>query len=173
MNLLESEKPILSLFRENLTHAAVTDFFVRLAGSKETALPILYHAEKRNLSLSLVFSLVWVESRFDRRAVNQNATSIDRGLFQLNSRTFRELSLEDFFNPEINARYGTEYLVYCFNQSPEDRIAVAIYNAGRTRVVQGRTPASTQIYVERIMQYRERLEQEFYRYIRRSFPAPV
>lgn len=173
MNLLESEDPILALYREDITHETVKEFFIRLTGTEETALPSLYHAEKRNLPPSLVFSLVWVESRFDPLAVNRNATSIDRGLFQLNDRSFPNLGVEDFFNPEISARHGTEYLAFAFSRTSDPRTAVAIYNAGPSRVLAGRTPASTLVYVTRIMEYREALEWEFRRFVKARYPAPA
>lgn len=173
MNLLESSDPMLALYREDITHETVKEFFVRLTGSEETALPALYHAEKRGLSPSLVFSLIWTESRFDPHATNQNATSIDRGLFQLNSRSFPTLGLEDFFDPETSARHGTEYLAYAFGRTADPRTAVAIYNAGPSRVLAGQTPASTLVYVNRIMEYRESLNWEFRRFIKARYPAPA
>jgi len=173
MNLLESDDPMLALYREDITHNTVKEFFIRLTGSEETALPALYHAEKRNLSPAIVFSLMWVESRFNSQAINRNATSTDRGLFQLNSRSFPKLGLEDFFDPETSARHGTEYLSYAFGRTVDPRTAVAIYNAGPSRVLAGQTPASTLVYVDRIMEYRETLNWEFRRFIKARFPAPA
>jgi hypothetical protein len=170
-NLLESEQPILALYREDLTHQAVVDFFVRLTGSPETALPILYHAEQAGISLSLVFALAWVESRYSPIAVNQNATSTDRGLFQLNSRTFTELTEDDFFHPDINTYHGISYLEWCLEHTDSEMQAVAVYNAGLTRVRAGRTPASTLIYVDRISRFRATLEREFRAYILNEFPS--
>lgn len=169
-NLLESPTPMLSLYREDLTHDAVVRFFLDLTGDPEIAMPILYHADRQDLPLSIVFSLAFVESRFSRTAINQNPTSTDRGVFQLNSLTFRDLSEEDFFDPDISAYHGTNYLSWCFEQSPEPRVAVAIYNAGRYRVINGMTPDSTKVYVRRIFTYREQLLERFRRYIGEEFP---
>lgn len=169
-NLLESENPMLALYREDLTHDAVVDFFIDLTGSPETALPIMYHAERADISLSLVFSLSWVESRYSPYAVNQNATSTDRGLFQLNSRTFRDLQEEDFFHPDTNTYHGIDYLSWCMQHTSSDWEALAVYNAGLSRVRAGRTPQSTLIYVDRIRQFRTRLEQRFREYITDEFP---
>jgi soluble lytic murein transglycosylase-like protein len=171
LNLLESEYPMLALYREDVTHQAVVDFFVDLAGSEEIALPILYYANRENLSLSLVFALAWVESRYSPVAVNRNATSVDRGLFQLNSRTFRDLSEDDFFHPDVNAQHGTEYLTWCMEHTTSDMEAVACYNAGLTRVRAGRTPQSTLIYVDRIGQFRSQIERRFRAHILREFPT--
>lgn len=169
-NLLESDTPMLALYREDLTHDAVVNFFVELTGNPEVAMPILYHADRADLPLSVVFSLAFVESRFSKFAINDNQTSVDRGVFQLNSLTFRDLTEEDFFDPDVNAFHGTDYLSWCFEQSPEIPVALAIYNAGRYRVINGMTPASTKVYVRRIMTYREQLMERFRAYIGREFP---
>lgn len=169
-NLLESEDPMLALYREDLTHDAVVDFFTDLTGSAEIALPIMYHAERADISLSLVFSLAWVESRYAPRAVNRNASSTDRGVFQLNSRTFRDLTEEDFFHPDTNTYHGIDYLSWCMQHTSSDWEAVAVYNAGLSRVRAGRTPQSTLIYVDRIRQFRTRLERQFREYILEEFP---
>ncbi|HKK48591.1 MAG TPA: transglycosylase SLT domain-containing protein [Alkalispirochaeta sp.] len=171
LNLLESDRPMLALYREDVTHQAVVDFFVELTGSEEIAMPILYHANREHLSLSLVFALSWVESRYSPVAVNRNATSVDRGLFQLNSRTFRDLSEDDFFHPDVNARHGTEYLTWCMEHTNSDMEAVSCYNAGLTRVRAGRTPQSTLIYADRIKEFRSVIERRFRTYILREFPS--
>jgi soluble lytic murein transglycosylase-like protein len=172
-NFLEGHSPALALYREDVTRDSVTRFFVDRAGGPEIALPILYYADRLDISLSLVFSLVWMESRFTVNAVNHNGDSIDRGLFQLNSKTFRTLSEADFFNPETNAYHGLRYLRFCLQQGRTDNEALAIYNAGMTRVLAGRTPASTLRYVDMIAGYRRQLETEFADYILANFPPSV
>ena len=169
-NFLEGPAPTLTLYREPLTRDRVVEFYVQRAGSDEIALPILYYADRLNISLSLAFSLAWGESRFVPTAVNRNARSIDRGLFQLNSLTFRQLSEEDFFNPEVNTFHGLKFLEFCLQQGKDEAQALAIYNAGLTRVVRGQTPLSTQRYVRQILAYREQLLSEFEQYILSHFP---
>jgi hypothetical protein len=102
-NFLEGPNPALALYREEVTRDRVIDFFVSTAGSEAIALPILYYADRMDIPLSLAFSLVWAESRFDPRAVNRNSSSIDRGLFQLNSASFRHLTEDDFFTPSVTS----------------------------------------------------------------------
>ncbi len=172
-NFLESPNPALALYREEVTRQTVVDYFVRMTGDETTALPILYYADRLDISLTLAFSLVWAESRFYRVAVNRNATSIDRGLFQLNSLTFRHLSEDDFFNPEVNAFHGLKYLEFCLNQGKDDAQALAIYNAGLTRVARGQTPASTLRYVDTVLAYRARLLSEFEAFILSQFPPGI
>lgn len=171
LNLMEGDKPMLALYREDVTHQAVVDFFVNLTGDPATALPMMYYAEQAEISFSLVFALAWVESRFSPDAVNRNATSIDRGLFQLNSLTFRQLSDEDFFHVDVNTYHGIDYLAWCLEQTDSEYQAVAVYNAGLSRVRAGRTPRSTLIYVERIREYRADLERRFRDYILHEFPS--
>lgn len=170
-NLLEGEYPALALYREDLTHDRVVTFFTDLAGSEEIALPILYHADSYDLPITLVFSLVWVESRYDPAALNANPTSIDRGLFQLNSKSFRQLTTEDFFAPDINARYGSSHLRYCLDLAPDVATALAIYNAGYSRVRVGIIPPTTQVYIGRVLDYKTRLDERFQRHIAAEFPG--
>lgn len=172
-NFLEGASPGLALYREELTRERVVDFFVDVAGAEEIALPILYNAEKLDIPLLLAFSLVWGESRFVPTAVNSNATSVDRGLFQLNSLTFRYLDNDDFFNPEVNAFHGLRYLEFCIDQGIDDAEALAIYNAGLTRVKRGQTPASTLRYTDKILTYRESLQERFAGYILSHFPPAI
>ncbi|MFP4114735.1 MAG: transglycosylase SLT domain-containing protein [Spirochaetota bacterium] len=172
-NFLEGPNPALALYREEVTRRRVVDFFVEETGSEATALPILYYADRLDIPLLLAFSLVWGESRYYPVAVNYNSRSIDRGLFQLNSLTFRHLTEDDFFNPEVNTFHGLKYLEFCLNQGRDDAEALAIYNAGLTRVVRGQTPAITLRYVDTILSYREQLVERFEAYILSHFPPAI
>jgi len=172
-NFLESPAPALALYREDITRKSVTDFFVEHAGGEEIALPILYYAEKFDIPLLLAFSLAWGESRYIPTAVNSNGNSVDRGLFQLNSLTFRHLSEDDFFNPEVNAFYGLRFLEFCMEQGSDFAQALSIYNAGLTRVMRGRTPATTIRYVDKILVYEAELHADFTSYILSHFPPTV
>ncbi|TVQ38866.1 MAG: lytic transglycosylase domain-containing protein [Spirochaetaceae bacterium] len=172
LNLLESDTPMLTLYREDLTSEAVTQFFVEVTGSPETALPILYHADRNDLPLSLAFALTWVESRYSPVAVNRNATSVDRGLWQLNSLTFRHLSEEDFFDPDVSSRHGADYLRRSMRLAGGDqRTALAIYNAGLARVRRNQIPPTTQRYVRRVSEFQEDLEARFRRFMMDRFPV--
>ena len=171
-NFLGTTDPILTLYREDLSHDYVFDFFVELTGSSAIAGPIIYHAERNGIPISLAFSLAAIESGFYPRAVGRNATSVDRGLFQLNNRSFPALVENDFFDIDTNARYAMRHLVYCFSVGEEVTTALAIYNAGASRVLAGRTPESTKRYVERIVRYRAQLESDFADYVLEQFPPP-
>ncbi len=147
-----------------LREAAVY-FFEELAGSRELAHIVLREAEKYGVPAPLAFALVWKESSFNPYAVNENSSSIDRGLFQLNSRSFPDLSEEEFFDPGINARHGLAYLSRCLKDGGNEVVALAMYNAGRTRVTQRGTPKMTLDYIARVLEYEERIEQRLELYM--------
>ena len=101
-----------------------------------------------------------MESGFQTKATNWNRYSVDRGLFQLNSQTFPKLREQDFYDPQVNARYGLAHLRHCLNTGGNEIVALAMYNAGARKVNDG-TPYSTLNYIARILDYREELEQQF------------
>ncbi len=155
-------------YQHPLTHQLVIDFFVGVTYSEEIALPILFHSEREQVPVDLMFSISWVESRFRPYATNDNPTTIDRGLFQLNSASFFQLSLDDFFHPEINTLHASQYLRFCLDRSNgSDATALAIYNAGLTRVRTGSIPQTTQVYISRVLEYRAQLTDRFFAYIDR------
>lgn len=170
-NLLRSPDPVYALYREDISHAAVVDFFTQIAGDRMIAETILFHAARRRVPIGIVFAIVHTESRFDPTAVNANPTSIDRGLMQLNSRTFRDLTIDDFFDPETNVFHGVDYFVWCLTHNDTLMNAVATYNAGLTRVRAGRIPASTQVYMQRVQTFHRDTMERFVRYIERQFPS--
>lgn len=169
-NFLEGPRPALSLYREDVTRSSVVEYFILKTGSESIALPILYYADRLDIPLSLAFSLAWVESRYVPVAVNRNARSVDRGLFQLNSQTFAHLAEDDFFNPEINSFHGLKYLEFCLQAGNDDEQALAIYNAGYTRAMRGTIPPSTASYVRRVLDYRDALIEEFTAFMLSHFP---
>ena len=162
----ENEDLELYLYRHSATKGIIIDFYSKVTGDMAVTLPILTHAEKNNITPSLAFSLAWAESRYKIRAVNRNVGSIDRGLFQLNSRTFPVLEEGDFYNPEVNAHHGLAHLRFCLNEGESEIVALAMYNAGTYGVIRG-TPYSTLKYVAQVMEYKENLEDKFQREVLR------
>ena len=170
-NLLQLPDPVSALYREDISHAAVVEFFTQVAGNRAIAEAILFHAARRRVPIALVFAIVHTESRFDPTAVNANPTSVDRGLMQLNSRTFRELTSADFFDPDTNVFHGVDFLVWCLKHNDTVMNAVATYNAGLTRVRAGRIPASTRVYMRRVRTFQRATTARFKRSIAREFPG--
>ncbi|HOC29720.1 MAG TPA: transglycosylase SLT domain-containing protein [Treponemataceae bacterium] len=153
--------PALILYRNDISKADVLWFYTHITGNETITRIILDHASKNNIPPSLAFSLAWEESRYQIKAVNKNASSIDRGLFQLNNKAFPKLTEKDFFNPETNARNGLNHLRYCIDLSGNEIAALAMYNAGTTKVRNNNTPKRTLDYVSRILNYKDGLETLF------------
>ncbi|OHE64103.1 MAG: transglycosylase [Treponema sp. GWB1_62_6] len=153
--------PILALYRSESSRADVVAFFSAIVHSEELARIILSRAEEFDVSPSLAVALVWEESKFDPRASNKNKTSVDRGLFQLNSKSFPKLREGDFYDPDISARFGIAHLRWCLDLAGTEVSGIAMYNAGTTRVRTGGTPKATLDYVSRILTFRDGVEQLF------------
>lgn len=152
----------LALYRNSATRPAVEWFYTRVTGSRATALAILAESDRNDIPPSLAFSLAYAESRYNVRAINTNANrSIDRGLFQLNNRTFTNLSEADFFDPEVNARHGLSHLRFCIGAAGNTVSALAMYNAGTTKVRSDNTPRTTLSYIGKIMGYKQNIEELF------------
>ena len=152
----------LALYRQPLSRTAVEWFYFQITGNREVTQAILTEAEKNNIPLSLAFSLAHTESNYNTNATNKNAnTTIDRGLFQLNSNSFPELSEPDFFDPFVSSKYGMSHLKFCLSTAGNEVSALAMYNAGTGRVRSNKTPQSTLNYVGKIMSYQKMLDQLF------------
>ncbi|MGL4982006.1 MAG: transglycosylase SLT domain-containing protein [Treponemataceae bacterium] len=152
----------LSYYRDANYRNYVQWFYSHITGDDAIASIILENADKNNISVSLAFALAYTESRYRARATNQNTNlSIDRGLFQLNDRSFPHLVEEDFFDPKISAQYGLAYLRKCLDTAGNEVAALAMYNAGTTKVRNGGTPQRTLNYIAHISSYREGLDALF------------
>lgn len=152
----------LALYRRPDSRGAVEWFYMRVTGNKETSAAILDAADKNDIPLSLAFALAYTESRYKTNAVNKNRNAtIDRGLFQLNNRSFPKLTEEEFFDPAVSAKYGMSHLRFCMNTAGNEVAALCMYNAGTSKVRSNNTPQSTLNYAGKIMAYRERLDSLF------------
>lgn len=164
----------LLLCRQNSSRPAVEWFYYQITGNRDITQAIITEAEKNDIPLSLAFSLAHAESNYNSRAVNKNSNStIDRGLFQLNSNSFPELSEEDFFDPFISSKYGMSHLKFCLSAAGNEVSALAMYNAGTGRVRSNRTPQSTLNYVGKIMSYQKMLDQLFNEQVMPFFDAQI
>ncbi|HOJ98032.1 MAG TPA: transglycosylase SLT domain-containing protein [Termitinemataceae bacterium] len=156
---------ILTLYRDPLSRESVVSFFEALTHSRALAESILAYCDQFEVPPSLAFALAWEESRFNPRAVNTNKGSVDRGLFQLNSKAFPNLKEQDFFNPDLNARYGIAHLRWCLDLGGSEVAGLAMYNAGTTRVRADNTPKKTLDYIARVQAFRDGVEDLFSREI--------
>jgi soluble lytic murein transglycosylase-like protein len=156
----EELDPGLYLYRMELTRPLVERFYTRVAADVKITDAILSAADSNDISLPLAFSLAWAESSFKVRALNYNSNSVDRGLFQLNSRTFPNLKDEQFYDPQTNADHGLAHFRYCIEVGNDELVALAMYNAGINRVRRG-TPYSTLRYVAKILDNEKKLIESF------------
>lgn len=158
---LDREDTIGSFYRDDTTKEATLAFFTTLAHSTVVAKAILDNAERYGVPAALAFALAFEESRFEVNALHRNADSVDRGLFQLNSKSFPKLEIADFYNPDINAKNGVSHLQYCLRTAGNEVTALAMYNAGNGRVDRGATPRKTLDYVYRVLKYQENIASLF------------
>lgn len=161
LDLTADEDAGLALYRSFFTRDRVIEFYTALTGSRPVAEAVLRNADRFEVPVSLAFALAWAESEYKIRAVNRNENSIDRGLFQLNSRSFPRLSVQEFFDPETSARLGLAYLAYCLELGGNEVVALAMYNAGPNRVDDRGTPRTTLNYIHKIFVFREALDKTF------------
>jgi hypothetical protein len=168
----EREDAILEAYRNEVQQQWVVAFFtgvLKPAGffsgttTAEMAAAILSNAAAFDISPSLAFALCWAESRFNPMAVNKanRDGSIDRGLFQLNNRTFPKLKEADFFNPSINSYYGMAHLRWCLDTGGSVVAGLAMYNAGTSRVKAEGAPKRTLDYVSYILEFQRKIEDTF------------
>lgn len=152
----------LELYRNEQSKQSVIWFYNNITNDAEVTTAILENADKNDIPLSLAFSLAFVESCYRPDVVNNNSNrSIDRGLYQLNNRSFPDLAESDFFNPYVSAQYGLSHLRSCLNIAGNEVSALAMYNAGTTKVRSGKTPETTLVYVSNILNYRDGLDNLF------------
>ena len=152
---------IAAYYKNAGTRQSVVDFFTTLTKSNAIAIAILDNAVKHKVPASLAFAIAYEESRFNPKAQSENATSVDRGLFQLNSSSFPDLTESEIFDPSRNANEGIQYFRHILDVSGNEVSALAMYNAGRTRVSQRGAPMITLDYISRILNYERNITSLF------------
>jgi len=152
---------ITSYYKYSGTKANVVDFFTSLTKSKLVALAILDNAVKHGVPAGLAFAIAYEESRFNPNARSTNHNSVDRGLFQLNSTTFPDMSDKQAFDPAYNAGEGVFYFKRILETTGNEVSALAMYNAGKTRVSEKGAPVTTLEYISRILNYEKNIDRLF------------
>lgn len=144
---------------------ATFSFYSQLTQSREIASLVLEAAVEHNIQdVEILFALMWVESRFQPNAVNVNTTSLDRGLFQLNSLTYAAYPTRYFFDIEWNIRTGVQhYATELAIVNGNHQYALHAYNAGRAR--RFHPPPHTRVYANRVLQVAEEFHAQKLEYI--------
>lgn len=163
-SLEKIKDPIFEYFRNPDYQEWVINFFAGICSNREIAQAILVNADRYEVPPALAFALSFEESRFNPRAINRSNKdgSIDRGLFQLNNKSFPNLEIPAFYDVEINARNGIGYLRQCIDTGGSIVSALAMYNAGAGRVRSTGAPHVTLNYVNRILDNRIKIESRFH-----------
>lgn len=159
------EGGLMAPFTNPTSRNSVISYLHLQIGDSAVADALIVAAERYKVDPALVVAVAWQESRFQANAhgINQNK-SVDRGLMQLNSSTFKTLSTDDFFDPYINADYGISYLRKILDMSGNIVTALAMYNAGPGRVDRLGAPIKTLSYIDRIIAYKNDLVRDYYRF---------
>ena len=159
LNMDGEEELILASYRNQALRDEVLAFFGGITGSEDVADLILFYSSIHNIPPALAFSLCAEESAYNPQAYNRNQNeTVDRGLFQLNSASFPKLSVDDFYDPAKNVRYGLSHLRWCFDTAGTEVAALAMYNAGEARVSSTGTPRKTLDYISRILRRQRKIE---------------
>ena len=116
---------------------------------------ILKAAQKYDLPVNLIKSVIRAESNFQIKAVSHAGA---QGLMQLMPATARELGVKNPFNIEQNIDGGARYLRKMLDSFGGDlKLALAAYNAGPEAVIKygGKIPPyrETQQYVNRVLRF--------------------
>jgi len=159
------ENGLMAAFTNPTSRISVISYLHFLIGDSAVADALIVAADRYKVDPALVVAVAWQESRFRANAYGTNHNkSVDRGLMQLNSSTFKTLSADDFFNPYINADYGTSYLRKTLDMSGNIVTALAMYNAGPGRVSSQGAPTNTLNYIDRIIAYKNNLVRDYHRF---------
>ena len=109
---------------------------------------------RHHLDPALVQAVIKAESAFDPGAVSPKGAV---GLMQLMPETASSLNVSNPYDPEQNISGGVRHLRYLLDRFRGDvRLAVAAYNAGEHRIVNGsRIPpiSETREYVRRVLRF--------------------
>ncbi len=90
----------------------IMNIYADLIGDPSLTHLITSYALEYDIPISLLLSIIYVESSFNPAAVNKNSNgTYDYGLMSLNSRTFKGYTDEQLYNVETNLQLGCEFLV--------------------------------------------------------------
>ena len=137
-------------------------YYTDLIENENIAKLAITYSEKEGIETSLLVALMKAESNFNPNAINYNYNgSVDRGLCQLNNKTFPNLSKQDFYNPETNIKIAASFLNWCLRNSDYNLVrALAYYNAGWGNVTNENVGDLTLNYIQKITTYKKSFDDE-------------
>ena len=161
----QSSIPHIQHIKDSLQQEATLQFYIDLVGSSDIVVDVLDAAKEHDITdEEVLFALMYQESRFIPSAINENATSIDRGLFQLNDAVYTDLPDDVFFDTEWNIATGVRhYAIELASAEGVHQYALHAYNAGPARRYD--PPVSTQQYAIRVLETAQEYRQHKREYI--------
>ena len=128
--------------------------------STEVYQAIAQHSDRHGVDPALVRAVIRAESSFNADAVSRKGAI---GLMQLMPQTARSLHLSNPYDPQQNISGGVRHLRYLLDRYQGNvPLALAAYNAGETKISNGRIPqiAETREYVRRVLRYYQEYRQK-------------
>ncbi len=162
-------------YMKALEQDAERRFYTNLVRGNERVVEAVY-TYATDLNKDLVFALLLGESDGKPDAFNKNidpetglVVSIDRGLFQLNSLSYPNLTAEEAYQIETNAKYGIAHIRDALHHRKGNvRKALWDYNAGENRCSSNAAPAKTLRYANEVIANTKAIKQEREAYIKDS-----
>lgn len=162
-------------YTKALEQDAERRFYTNLVRGNERVVEAVY-TYATDLNKDLVFALLLGESDGKPDAFNKNidpetglVVSIDRGLFQLNSLSYPNLTAEEAYQIETNAKYGIAHIRGALHHRKGNvRKALWDYNAGENRCSSNAAPAKTLRYANEVIANTKAIKQEREAYIKDS-----
>lgn len=138
----------------------IIEYYSDIIGNKQIASHVIKYSKLNDIDASLLAAVINVESSFNPKAVNKNKNgSMDRGLCQLNNKTFKNLSVNEFYNPETNIKHGANFLKWCTVESKNNVVkALAYYNAGIGNVSRKKVGESTLNYINKVLKNKQQFD---------------
>ncbi|MCH5150203.1 MAG: transglycosylase SLT domain-containing protein [Spirochaetales bacterium] len=138
------------------------NYYSGIIENEDIARLAIEYSEKEGIETSLLVALMKTESNFNPNAINYNYNgSVDRGICQLNSKTFPHLSKQDFYDPETNIKIAASFLRWCLENTDYNLVrALACYNAGWGNVTNENVGDLTLNYIQKITTYKKSFEDE-------------
>ena len=129
----EINDEVKSMIEQGQSYEALK-VYISISGDPSLAHTIMNFALRYDIPISLLFSIVSVESEFSPKATNKNNNgTYDYGLMSLNSRTFKGYSKEQLYEIEMNLKLGCEYLLMLKKEYRTWGEAVIHYNGLYTK----------------------------------------
>lgn len=100
-----------------------------------------------NVDPDLVTAILYIESKGNPNLVSRKGAM---GLMQITPVTAIHLGISDVLDPEQNIKAGVKYISHLIRKYDESS-ALIVYNAGESKLEQGRIPGETKNFIERVL----------------------